>query len=162
MRLPWFVGAVAFAAATSACSTSSTPSSSCNDYSPPADFVAAAPVTSFATDVMPIFQSSCAFSTCHGATTGSANGVFLGDDKARVYQAIVGVHGDELQTMPFVTAGDPRASYLMRKLDASQCALDSQCTGGSCQGSMPKNGASLDLPTRDVVRRWIAQGAKND
>ena len=36
------------------------------------------------------------------------------------------------------------------------------CTGGSCLESMPKNEGLLDLATRDKVRRWIAQGAKND
>ena len=50
----------------------------------------------------------------------------------------------------------------MRKVDGSQCALDAQCTGASCQGSMPKNEGLLDLARRDTIRRWIAQGAKND
>ena len=153
-------------AALAGCSPSSgsgsSSGSSCVDYAPPAGFDAKTPSVSFANDVMPIFGQSCAFSTCHGSSTGPANGVFLGKDPARVYAAIVGVRGDELQSMPFVTAGDPRQSYLMRKMDGSQCALDAMCTGGSCQGSMPKNEDSLDLATRDIVRRWIAQGAKND
>lgn len=136
--------------------------SSCSDYSPPAGFDATQPAVSFSKDVMPIFGQSCAFSTCHGSTVGNANGVFLGKDAARVHAAIVGVKGDELATMPFVTPGNPRESYLMRKMDGSQCALDAQCAGGSCQGSMPKNEEPLDLATRDKVRRWIAQGAKND
>jgi hypothetical protein len=135
----------------------------CGDYTAPASFDALAPAVSFSRDVVPIFTQSCAFSTCHGATVGPANGVFLGrGDPARVHAAIVGAKGDELPTMPFVTPGDPRQSYLMRKMDGSQCALDTQCTGGSCQGSMPKSDVPLELATRDVVRRWIAQGAKND
>jgi hypothetical protein len=138
-------------------------STTCGDYTAPASFDALAPAVSFSRDVLPIFAQSCAFSTCHGATVGPANGVFLGrGDAARVHAAIVGVKGDELPSMPFVTPGDPRQSYLMRKMDGSQCALDSQCTGGSCQGSMPKSDVPLELATRDVVRRWIAQGAKND
>jgi len=150
-------------AALSGCTSSSGSSSgSCADYQPPAGFDTTTPSVSFANDVMPVFGQSCAFSTCHGSSTGPANGVFLGKDPARVYTAIVGVRGDELQTMPFVTAGDPRQSYLMRKIDGSQCALDTQCTGSSCQGSMPKNESLLDVPTRDIVRRWIAQGAKNN
>ena len=135
---------------------------SCDDYAPPPGFEAATPVVSFAKDVMPIFGQSCAFSTCHGSTVGNANGVFLGKDAPRVHAAVVGMKGDELASMPFVTPGNPRESYLMRKMDGSQCALDAQCTGGSCQGSMPKNEGVLDLATRDTVRRWIAQGAKND
>ena len=145
------------------CTSSSGGGPTCNDYQPPTGFDTAAPVVSFANDVMPIFAQSCAFSTCHGSSTGSANGVFLGKDAARVYTAIVGVRGDELQTMPFITAGDPRQSYLMRKMDGSQCALDAQCSGGSCLHFMPQtNDTVLDLPTRDIVRRWIAQGAKQN
>jgi hypothetical protein len=164
MRLALFTVTVALSAFSNSCTSSSGSSSgsTCNDYSPPAGFDATTPAVSFANDVMPIFGQSCAFSTCHGSTTGPANGVFLGKDPPRVYTAIVGVRGDELQTMPFVTAGDPRQSYLMRKIDGSQCALDAQCTGGSCQSSMPKNESLLEVAQRDVVRRWIAQGAKND
>lgn len=142
------------------CSTDP-PASSCNDYQPPVSFDAT-PAVSFSRDVMPVFGQSCAFSTCHGSTVGPANGVFLGRDAAKVHSAIVNVRGDELAAMPFVTPGNPRESYLMRKLDGSQCALDAKCTGGSCKDSMPKNTDLLDVTTRDIVRRWIAQGAKND
>lgn len=162
MRFASYVAVVAFAAATSGCPDDSGGGSSCKDYEPPSDFDAMKPATTFSNDVMPIFLRSCAFSTCHGATTGPANGVFLGRDPPRVHMAIVGVRGDEQQTMAFVTPGNPRESYLMRKIDGSQCALDAMCSGGSCQDSMPKNEGLLDVATRDVIRRWIAQGAKND
>ena len=165
MRFAVLASTVALAALSSSCTSSSSGSSSgatCTDYQPPAGFDATTPAVSFANDVMPIFGQSCAFSTCHGSTTGPANGVFLGKDAARVFTAIVSVRGDELQTMPFVTPGDPRASYLMRKMDGSQCALDAQCTGGSCQLSMPKNQPLLEVAQRDIVRRWIAQGAKQN
>jgi hypothetical protein len=144
-----------------ACS-SSTAGPSCVDYAPPAGFDALSPKVSFANDVAPIFKQSCAFSTCHGATTGTANGVFLGSDSARVRTGLLSEQPSELPSMPFVTPGDPRQSYLMRKMDASQCALDAQCTDGSCQGSMPKDQDSLPVETRDVVRRWIAQGAQDN
>lgn len=164
MRFVLVAFTVTLAAICGSCTSSSGSSSgsSCDDYQPPAGFDATTPSVSFANDVMPLFGRSCAFSTCHGSTTGPANGVFLGKDPARVYTAIINVRGDELQIMPFVTPSDPRQSYLMRKIDGSQCALDTQCSGGTCQSSMPKNESLLDLPTRDIVRRWIAQGAKND
>ncbi|MBS2019837.1 MAG: hypothetical protein JST00_43645 [Deltaproteobacteria bacterium] len=162
-RFEWIGLALTSTLFTYACSSETPPpSSSCVDYSPPASFDANTPATSFSRDVMPVFQRSCAFSTCHGATTGPANGVFLGNDAARVHGAIVGVKSGELAAMSFVTPGDPRQSYLLRKMDGSQCALDAQCKGGSCQGSMPKNDQVLPVETRDIVRRWIAQGAKND
>jgi hypothetical protein len=134
----------------------------CSDYEPPAGFDASKPAVSFSKDVMPVFGQSCAFSTCHGSNIGPANGVFLGRDASRVHAAIVAVKSSELPDMPFITPGNPRESYLMRKMDASQCVLDARCTGGSCQSSMPKNEATLEVETRDIVRRWIAQGAKND
>jgi hypothetical protein len=155
---------VALAAVCSSCTSSSGSSSgsSCNDYQPPAGFDATTPSVSFANDVMPIFGQSCAFSTCHGSTTGPSNGVFLGKDPARAFAAIINVRGDELQTAPFVTPGDPHQSYLMHKIDGSQCTFDSQCTGSTCQSSMPKSEDLLDVSTRDIIRRWIAQGAKNN
>jgi len=163
VRFTAFAFALFLASATTACpGDDPTPSGGCVDYAPPASFVASTPATSLSRDVMPIFQRSCAFSTCHGSNVGPANGVFLGNDAARVHAAVVNVKSGELPAMPFVTPGDPRQSYLMRKMDGSQCALDGQCTGGSCKDSMPKNDDVLPLETRDIVRRWIAQGAKND
>src|SRR5438045_366981 len=111
---------VALVAALTACPGESGNGSSCDDYSPPAGFDATTPAVSFSKEVMPIFGQSCAFSTCHGSTVGTANGVFLGKDAAKVHAGIVGMKGDELPTMPFVTAGNPRESYLMRKMDGSQ------------------------------------------
>jgi len=50
----------------------------------------------------------------------------------------------------------------MRKMDASTCTLDAKCTGGSCGQSMPKGDPPLPIDTRDVVRRWILQGAQDN
>jgi hypothetical protein len=137
-------------------------SARCSDYTPPASFDPASPVT-FRGDVIPILELSCAFSTCHGSPSGSTNGVFLGkDDPERVHRAIVDVRSSRLPTMSFVKPGEPRESFLMRKLDGSHCVLDSQCTEGTCGQSMPRNDERLPEETRHVIRRWIAQGAKND
>ncbi len=135
---------------------------SCKDYEPPAGFDASKPTVSFSKDVAAVFARSCAFSTCHGSNIGPANGVFLGRDPPRVHAAIVGVKSGELPAMAFVTPGNPRESYLMRKMDGSQCVLDPRCTDGTCKDSMPKNDAPLDIATRDIIRRWIAQGAVNN
>ena len=153
---------VALAGAAGGCPAATPVGPACNDYAPPAGFDALSPAVSFSKDVLPIFARSCGFSTCHGSTTGPANGVFLGRDGPRVYSAIVGTKGDELPALAFITPGNPRESYLMRKMDGSQCALDAQCSGATCQSSMPKGEGPLEVGTRDIVRRWIAQGAKND
>src|SRR4051812_18799608 len=102
---------VALAGATAGCpaSTEGGPSATSGcDYVAPDSFDGLNPKVSFSTDVLPIFSRSCAFSTCHGSTTGPANGVFLGNEKARVFAAIVNVKGGELTSMPFVTPGNPR------------------------------------------------------
>ena len=136
---------------------------SCSDYVPPPSFDAQNPQVSFSKDVMPIFKLSCSFTNCHGLQ-GSSNGVFLNDTNgpATVHASIVGRRGTKLQSMDLVKAGDPRESFLMRKLDGSHCVLDAQCTGGTCGDSMPRREERLPIAERDTIRRWIAQGAKND
>ena len=70
--------------------------------------------------------------------------------------------------MNFVTAGDPAQSFLMHKMDGDQCTLIPECmVPGSyrpnCGVFMPYQAASiLDVAARDVVRRWIGQGAQNN
>lgn len=135
----------------------------CSDYTPPASFDPQSPTVSFSKDITPIFKTSCAFTACHGLQ-GSNNGVFLGESggPAAVHASLVGRRSSKLQRMDLVKAGDPRESFVMRKLDGSQCVLDSECTGGTCGDSMPRREETLPLEERDKIRRWIAQGAKND
>lgn len=133
----------------------------CEDYTPPPGFDATTPKVQFARDVMPVFERSCAFSSCHGQMN-NPNGVYLGSSSKDVYASLVGQKSPELPTMHVVTAGDPNESYLMRKMDGSQCVFEGKCTDGSCQDSMPKDESVLDTATRDIVRRWILQGAQND
>jgi hypothetical protein len=145
------------------------PGGSCALYQVPSSTNLNSPTVSFKTDVMKLFNNSCGLSTCHGSTSAPAGGLFLGvegmnsSDAATVYAGLMGKASGELTTMPFVTAGDPSKSYIMHKLDGDQCAFDAECVGKTCQTLMPSGGNQL-LPvgTRDTLRRWIAQGAKND
>jgi hypothetical protein len=135
-----------------------------------------APTVSFATDIVPILQPSCAIagSTCHGtpdvATTqarpylGNFDG---GTDAAEVVQGLVGVTSNEDPSMATVKAGDPVNSFLMHKLDGDQCTLATSCASSKtqytdCGQQMPYSSPPLDEPTRDIIRRWIAQGAKSN
>jgi hypothetical protein len=68
----------------------------------------------------------------------------------------------KLPSMLEVKPGDPKNSFLMRKLDGDHCVLDAQCQGSTCGDSMPNKEEQLSVDERDRVRRWIAQGAKND
>ena len=123
------------------------------------------PVTTLRADVMPLFNLSCGFSSCHGSSVNAQGGLFLGaqgakgSDAARVRMLIVGVKAAEIPSLPYVTAGEPTKSFLMHKMDGDQATLSSQCAPPGCQESMPQGNDPLPAAQRDIVRRWIAQGA---
>ncbi|XXX77745.1 hypothetical protein WMF30_03085 [Sorangium sp. So ce134] len=140
----------------------------CFDYG---QFDGATPEVSFATDVLPVFQRSCSFSsTCHGAEAGSAGFTYLGpavSEQATPAQidAIVaqnvGVASRAPSGMPRIAAGDPANSFLMHKLDDSLSCGDLDCAAdGACGAPMPYTGDTLPAAERDAIRRWIQQGAK--
>jgi hypothetical protein len=141
-------------------------SGSCQPYVVPAGTDLTTPAVTFKAQVMgTVFLNNCGTSACHGAMPGMG-GMFLGvtaADAPTVYAGIVGKASSELPTMPFITAGDPEKSYLMHKMDGDQCQFDHECTTENCLAVMP-SGATMPLPVtyRDLVRRWIAQGAMND
>lgn len=148
----------------SACAPATDDKQACTAYQSAIDL--AQPSVSFQKDVVPILQQNCALSACHGSNVGKNNGVYLGApqgsvDAARVYGAIVGVSSPTAPSLSFVAAGDPQKSFIMHKMDGDLCTLTAQCTG-SCGITMPKDAAQLGVAPRDVVRRWIAQGAVNN
>lgn len=137
----------------------------CSDYTPPASFDPSTPAISFRNDVVKVFNFSCTFTSCHGTQSGGSNGIYLGgvgSDPATVRAGLVDQPAPELPSMSFVKPGEPASSYLMRKMDGSQCTLNAQCKDGDCGDSMPHNEDLLDEDTRNVVRRWIAQGAQDN
>jgi hypothetical protein len=124
--------------------------------------------TSFKNDVLPILVQSCAFTSCHGEPNGTNNGISLGlkppatSDAAMVIAGMVNVKAKELPAMNFITPSDPSQSYLMHKIDGDNGVYDSMCTDGTCQATMPQGSDLLPVPQRDILRRWIAQGAQNN
>jgi hypothetical protein len=159
-------------------STASEPDAGSVGGCPPyvADADLSTPTTTFVHDVVPVFQTSCAVGgeTCHGDPTVTASqrpflGYFDGDGGAAVTQAVrsglVGIKSKEDLLMNLVTAEDPAKSFLMHKMDGDQCTLISECMQGAsyrpnCGVFMPYQYPTiLDPDTRNVVRRWIAQGA---
>src|SRR6185295_11382130 len=97
----------------------------CSDYTPPAAFDETTPEAQLRRDLIPIIMRSCQFSTCHGSQSGDANGIFLGapgqTDPTAVRANLVDKPAPELSTMSFVKPGDWHNSYLMKKLDGSNC-----------------------------------------
>ncbi len=94
-----------------------------------------------------VFQVSCAFGSCHGAN--GAGGLTL--EAGKSYAQLVGVDSVVNSGQKRVVAGDPEGSLLYK------CLLG---PSGNVE-QMPK-GAPLDQARIDVVKQWIAAGAKND
>jgi hypothetical protein len=117
------------------------------------------PEVSLKNDVMPIVTRSCTFTTCHGGGSGNLK---LSTGAGATRDALVNVNAPELPRMKLVAPGDPKNSWLMKKLDGDHCLLDAECTDKSCGSTMPQGGDQLDVAERDKFRRWIAQGAKDN
>ncbi len=147
----------------------------CPDPADPLDGGLTTPTVSFAADIVPVFQFSCAFtgSTCHGAPgVGPMGRPFLayadgGTDAAAVRQSLVGVASAEDPKMNLVTAGNLDESFLWQKVDNTMCKFAAECAAGgsaypNCGQSMPFGNQALDPPTLTKIARWIAQGAPNN
>jgi hypothetical protein len=160
------------------CSNSSgspPPANNCPVFQDPAGTDLTQPPTTLKNDVLPVFQASCSLSTaCHGAPGGGPGHLFLGQegsavDTAMLVQTLLG-HTIEEPAQVYVKPGDPTGSYLMNKMDGDQCLYDPNCSmdptlGTNCQdagATMPYTSGELPAATRDVVRKWIAQGAQNN
>ncbi|WP_437623292.1 hypothetical protein [Sorangium sp. So ce1151] len=169
MRKLFLIFLVGAACAGAACGDDGTEPapSACFDYS---KFDGATPEVSFTTDVLPVFQRSCSFSsTCHGAEAGSAGFAYLGPGLSEqatpaqvdaIVAQNVGAPSRASSGMPRITAGDPANSFLMHKLDGTLSCGDLECAADSCGDPMPYGGEPLPAAERDAIRRWIQQGAK--
>ncbi len=155
-----------------------TPADGCYDYT---SFDGTSPTVQFKADVLPIFRQSCGLSaSCHQAENPPLPAEhFLGPSVSmpaptamqieEILSGIVGVKSVDEPDMDVVAPGDPAHSFMMYKLDGDPSNLDGltcsklKCAAGmTCLLSMPSGGPQLPTDERDRIRRWIAQGAKND
>jgi hypothetical protein len=137
-------------------------------------------------------QSCSITASCHGQKSGAiatSGLIYLGasdggTDAAEILQGIVGVGSPENTSQSIVKAGDPGNSYMMHKLDSDMCQYVNACNATKvaafveCGLGMPYASPQLCLDSqtdcvktqsitqqygeRDQIRRWIAQGAKNN
>jgi hypothetical protein len=107
----------------------------------------------FERDIQPIFSANCALSGCH-AGTSPQQGQNLSEGLA--YQNIVNIPANERAGMMRVTPSLPDSSYLVHKVQGTQATV-----GGS-GGQMPLGGAPLSQSQINLIRAWIAAGAKNN
>jgi hypothetical protein len=146
-------------------------SSPCPDY---ATFDGTSPTVSFHADVLPIFRGSCSLAdSCHHGESGSGDRPYLGTKSSdppitpaqvdEIFAQNVGVES-AFTTRLIVDPGHPELSFMMDKLDGFACSdvvCDQQAAG--CGLLMPYGATEpMDASRRDTIRRWIAQGAKND
>jgi hypothetical protein len=161
-RLAVFGFAFAFIAVVGACSSEEDAKVCAGEYTPPASFDPNTPQVTFSRDVFPLFKTCATTTNCHG-TANNENHVFISpNDPRATVPGLVNVPSKKLPSMVYVKPGDPNESFLMKKLDGSHCALDRKCVGGTCGDQMPNKETQFPVNERDTVRRWIAQGAKND
>ena len=119
---------------------------------------AAGPTATF-TDVYAMLyptttNARCNF--CHGlpANDRSNGNLSMGNDKAAAYAALVGkaAAGSACKDRMLVVAGQPENSLMLMKLSENP----------ACGSRMPLGGNLLTDPQREMVRSWIAAGAKDD
>jgi hypothetical protein len=132
------------------------PPNTCQPYKSSANLTQ--PTVSLGTDVLPVFHASCSLPSCHSSAVATGGLALDQSSPAAVRAAVLGVPSTELGGLQLVVAGDPTQSYLMHKMDGDSCALGG-CDGGLCSVSMPQGQGLLGTSSRDVIRRWIAQGA---
>lgn len=94
-----------------------------------------------------VFATRC--TSCHSGV-GAPEGLSL--DAASSYAMLVGVASTQDNTILRVAAGNPGASYLIRKLEGTTA------TGAR----MPPSGPALAQAEIDVVRQWVTDGAMDD
>lgn len=112
---------------------------------------------SFSKDVMPIIGESCALTSCHAAKQSNL-GIHLTFDEEQVYTELQ-KGSPTFGGVKFVLPGKPDESLVMAKMDGTQGKI-AGCPA-SCGKEMPPEDL-LPQEKRDVVRRWIANGAKRD
>jgi hypothetical protein len=112
--------------------------------------VRAAPPVEFKRDIVPLLKVRCA--VCH-LTGDEAFGMALYPGAA--YKSLVAVPSAESPLLR-VKPGKPDESYMIRKLEGTQ----EEAGGKGLQ--MPIDSGPLSRQEIDMIRAWIAEGAKDN
>ena len=116
-----------------------------------------------------VFAANCgASSGCHGPVATESN-LLLNKDAATSYAALMGKKAEAATAYNLVTPGEPEASYLMLRMNEIvpfELDPDLEPIPKSDWDSfyMPQNTPifGLCIEKRELVRNWIADGAKNN
>jgi hypothetical protein len=109
---------------------------------------------SFSRDVQPLLSERCTM--CHRVDDHMGELVL---EPGYAYQQLVNAPSIEAVGMARIAAGKPSASYLMHKLDGTHV----EAGGFGWTMPPPTNPTLHSSPAhRELIRRWIAQGANNN
>lgn len=133
------------------------------------------PMMSFRTDILPTLRQSCGLSqSCHGLSPPTKGQPYLGpavsaptptnEEVAQLLAGVVDAASTAEPAMSLVTPLHPKKSFLMYKIDGSTTCEALTCAAdASCGDSMPPGvGSDTLLTFRNNMRRWIAQGARDN
>jgi hypothetical protein len=132
-----------------------------------------------------VFRRACSASSCHDESRPIADLFIAPPGKDPMTQMDIAISAAQIErflngpdgvlrmsvtapTMPIVDPERPWNSFLMRKLDECWTDIEAKCTAPvgdappPCGDSMPQGGELLKADERDLIRRWIFQGAKNN
>lgn len=99
-----------------------------------------------------IFNTNCALSGCHVGGSAGLPGV-MDLRSGQAFTNLVGVSSREQPTLNRVEPADPDNSYLVRKVEGALTITGSR---------MPLGRPSLSQAQIDLIREWIANGAKEE
>jgi len=105
--------------------------------------------STFASNVQPIFNATCATNLACHAPGGSG---LLDLSQGAAYSHVFDIPANQDPSRDYVSAFSPDTSYLMAKIDG----------GPNVSTRMPLGGPFLPAETADQIRRWILEGAANN
>jgi hypothetical protein len=137
------------------------------DAEPTMDVGAAPLEVSFRRDVVPVFDTSCAFSGCHAQD--SYVGLLLGPSSIippeQTYKELLSGSSAFYGSLRFVVPGQPEQSFLYRKLTGNFAGLACNASGG-CGPQMPgprtPPAPKPSAASIAAVAAWIAMGAPDN
>jgi hypothetical protein len=140
------------------------------------DDVPEGPEVSFRRDLLVPIQRNCSDAPCHGRETGGGASLFLSPpvpavvDATLMIERLVGVASQTAPELALVAPGSPSRSFLVLKVEGCQNAsLGITCraqpgarTTAPCGDTMPQAARPLCNADRELLRRWIQQGARDN
>ena len=111
--------------------------------------IGAPTAVSFADDIQPVFDESCALAGCHSGANPQA---LLNLTAGAAYGNIVNVPSSQMLGLNRITPGDPDNSYLIRKLKGT----------GIIGARMPQNAPPLSDIVIGMFETWVIEGAENN